>query len=87
MRFWRELSFFLSNKFPDSHRFMQDKVPSILLTMQRFRHQQRDQLVEDASRVPDLNPIENLWYKVKKFTRVNQREMKSQTKQNLLMES
>ena len=73
---------FIQEKFPISHRFMQDNDPK------HTSHFASDFMVENGinwwktpAESPDLNPIENLWHELKEYIR---REVKPKTKQELI---
>ena len=61
---------FISDKFPDGHRFMQDNDPKH--TSGRVRTFLVENVVnwwKTAAKSPDLNPIENLCHELKEYIR------------------
>jgi len=73
---------FISKRFPDGHRFMQDNDPKH--TSRHAREYLESNNVnwwKTPPESPDCNPIENLWHELKEFLR---REVKPKTKQELM---
>ena len=73
---------FLSEKFPQGHRFMQDNDPKHTSgRVQAFLTENGVNWWKTAAESPDLNPIENLWHELKEYIR---REVKPHTKEELI---
>ena len=73
---------FIRDKFPESHRFMQDNDPKHCSILARnFFEDNGINWWKTVPESPDLNPIKNLWHKLKEFVR---REVKPTTKQQLI---
>lgn len=73
---------FLTEKYPEGHRFMQDNDPKHTSRLaQSFFTDNNITWWKTAAESPDLNPVENLWHELKEFVR---REVKPQTKQELV---
>ena len=73
---------FIHDKFPESHRFMQDNDPKHCSILARnFFEDNGINWWKTVPESPDLNPIENLWHELKEFVR---REVKPTTKQQLI---
>lgn len=73
---------FLREKLPGGHRFMQDNDPKHTSGYaQQFLIDNRVNWWKTPAESPDLNPIENMWHKLKEFIR---REVKPKTKEELV---
>ena len=73
---------FISEKFPNGHRFMQDNDPKHTSgRVQRFFQDNGINWWKTVAESPDCNPIENLWHELKEFIR---REAKPRTKEELV---
>ena len=73
---------FLQEKFPDSHKFMQDNDPKHCSRMaQNFYSEVGINWWRTPPESPDLNPIENLWHEMKDYLR---RNIKPKNKQELV---
>ena len=73
---------FIRDKFPESHRFMQDNHPKHCSILARnFFEDNGINWWKAVPESPDLNPIKNLWLELKEFVR---REVKPTTKQQLI---
>ena len=73
---------FISDVYPEEHRFMQDNDPKH--TSGYAAHWMEDNSINwwrTPAESPDLNPIENLWHELKEFIR---REVKPKTKDKLV---
>ena len=59
---------FIESRFPNGHRFQQDNDPKQRSRLtQAFNRLEWNQLVEDTTESPDLNPIELIWHELKHF--------------------
>ena len=73
---------FISEKFPRSHRFMQDNDPKhTSIHASDFMTENGINWWKTPAESPDLNPIENMWHELKEYIR---REVKPKTKQELI---
>jgi len=73
---------FIRERFPVSHRFMQDNDPKHTSgRAQKFLKDNNVEWWKTAAESPDLNPIENMWHELKEFIR---REIKPHTKEQLI---
>lgn len=73
---------FISDTYPDSHRFMQDNDPKhTSRAVKTFFENESINWWKTPPESPDMNPIENLWHELKKFIR---REVKPTTKSGLV---
>ena len=73
---------FIQEKFPITHRFMQDNDPKHTSNFaQDFIVDHVINWWKTRAESPDLNPIENIWHELKEFSR---REVKRTTKQELI---
>ena len=73
---------FLRADYPDGHRFVQDSDPKHCSNYARRFYEKRGiSWWPTPTGSPDLNPIENLWHKLKEFIR---HKGKSKTKQELI---
>ena len=73
---------FIHDKFPESHRFMQDNDPKHCSNLvKNFLEENGVNWWKTVPESPDLNLIENLWHELKEFVR---REVKPTTKQELI---
>ena len=73
---------FISQKFPNGHRFMQDNDPKHTSNhVQQFFQDNGVNWWKTIAESPDCNPIENLWHELKEFIR---REAKPHTKDELV---
>ena len=73
---------FISDVYPEEHRFMQDNDPKH--TSGYAADWMKDNSINwwrTPAESPDLNPIENLWHELKEFIR---REVKPKTKDELI---
>ena len=73
---------FISDVYPEEHRFMQDNDPKH--TSGYAAHWMKDNSINwwrTPAQSPDINPIENLWHELKEFIR---REVKPKTKDELV---
>ena len=73
---------FLTEKYPEGHRFMQDNDPKHTSRLaQSFFANNNITWWRTAAESPDLNPVENLWHELKEFIR---RDVKPHTKDELV---
>ena len=73
---------FISEKYPRGHRFMQDNDPKHTCgAATSFYEAKGINWWKTPPESPDLNPVENMWHKLKEFIR---REVKSRTKDELV---
>ena len=70
---------FLREVYPEGHRFMQDNDPkhTYMSRLAQFFDDNCINWWKTPAESPDLNPIENLWHKMKEYLR---REVKARTK-------
>ena len=75
---------FIHDKFPESHRFMQDNDPKHCSNLvKNFLEENGVNWWKTVPESSDLNPIENLGHELREFVR---REVKPTTKQELIDE-
>ena len=73
---------FIADKFPSTHRFMQDNDPKHTSRLSKqFFEENSINWWKTPPESPDCNPIENLWHELKEFIR---REVKPRSKQELI---
>ena len=69
---------FIREVYPEGHRFMQDNDPKHTSSLaEMFMEENGIHWWHTPTELPDLNPVENLWHKVKEFLR---REVKPRSK-------
>ena len=73
---------FINDVYPDSHKFMADNNPKHTSTAaQQYLADKDIHRWRTPAESPDLNPIENLWHKMKEYI---MREVKPRRKQELV---
>lgn len=73
---------FVSDVYPEGHKFMADNDPKHTSRhAKQFIAERGINWWRTPAESPDLNPIENLWHELKEFIR---REVKPRTKQELI---
>ena len=71
---------FLHDMMPEGHHFMQDNNQSTHLAQRKTFAAESINCWKTPAKSPDLNPIENLWHKLKEYLR---RGIEPQTKDQL----
>ena len=73
---------FINDVYPSSHRFMADNHPKhTSLYAQKYLGEKGINWWRTPAELSDLNPIENMWHKLKEYIR---REVKLKTKEELI---
>ena len=73
---------FIAEKYPTSHRLMQDNDPKHKSSLVQSFYESKDiNWWKTPAESPDLNPIENMWHELKEYIR---REVKPHSKEELI---
>ena len=73
---------FIQEKYALGHRFMQDNDPKHTSRLAKaFFEENNVNWMKTCAESPDMNPIENMWHKLKEFVR---REVKPKCKEELV---
>ena len=74
---------FIERVYPEGHKFMQDNDTKHTCTSNMAKEWMEKSINwwKTPAESPDLNPIDNLWHELKKYTR---REVKPKVKEELI---